>query len=84
MPGRLIGDDQDVLAVIALKVLGLISRKAHGEVMLAAQLEFGRSQQQRVGHLGALDQPMDLGPQLGPHLPLGGRGGQHDAVLVAR
>ena len=41
--GRLVGDDQDVLAVIALKVFGLVGRETDREIVVVAELEFGRS-----------------------------------------
>ena len=66
-PGRFIRDDQHVLAVIALKVLRLISREADREIVVIAEFEFGRLQF-GIGDFRAFDEPVDFRPELRPHL----------------
>ena len=51
---RFVGDDQDVLAVIALEILGLVGREPEREVVVIAELELG-SIQFRIRDFCALD-----------------------------
>jgi hypothetical protein len=81
--GRLIGDDQDVFAVIALEVLGLVGREANSEIVFVPKLEFGRLQR-RIRDFGPLDRPTNLGPQLRPNLALGRRGRKNNALRIPR
>src|ERR1035437_6440820 len=80
--GRLVGDDQPILAVIALEVLSLIGREADGEIVVVPKFEFGRLKL-RIGHFGPLGGTMDLEPQLSFYLPLSGRGRKNDAFRIA-
>jgi hypothetical protein len=43
--------------VIALEILGLVGREADREVVVVAELEFGRLQF-RIGDFGSFDQPV--------------------------
>jgi hypothetical protein len=79
---RLVGDDQDVLAVIALEILSLIGREPDREVVVIAELELGRIQFW-IRNFCALNQPMDFRPELRSHLPLSGRGRKHNAFVIA-
>src|SRR5208282_376476 len=79
----LVCDDQDVLAVIALKVLALIGRETNREVVIVAELQLG-GLELGVGNLGAFDQSMDLRPELRTHLTLRRRSREDDALMIAR
>jgi hypothetical protein len=80
---RLVGDDQQVRGVVALKVDRLISRKPEGEVAIVTELEFARLER-RIPYLRVVGEPTDLQPELGADLPHGGRDRQHDALRVSR
>jgi hypothetical protein len=67
-PRRLVGDDQNLLAVVALEVLGLIGRESQSEIVVIAEFQLGRVQF-GIGDFGAVDEPVDLRPQLRAHLP---------------
>jgi hypothetical protein len=81
--GRLIGDDQDVFAVIALEVLGLVGREANSEIVFVPKLDF-RCLQGWIRNSGALDRSMNFRPQLRSDLSLSGRGRKHHALMVPR
>ena len=69
--------------MIALKVFSLIGREPKGEIVVVAELEFGRLKfwewNSRV-----IDKSMYFGPQLSSYLTLGGRSREHDTVAIAR
>jgi hypothetical protein len=79
---RLVGDDQNELAMIALKVLRLIGRKPNREVVVVAEFKFGGFQFW-IRNFGAFYEPVDFRPELGSHLALSGRRRQDDPLGVA-
>lgn len=58
--------------MIALEILGLVGRESECKIVVISKLELG-SFELRIRNSRALDGAMDLRPQLGSDLSLGGR-----------